>query len=972
MGEEGHGSDGVVPCIHFAPLVLTPRFFSTPLPTFPSSLSQVWVGPQNSNLTGARVFRYEAPKVLSISPIVPASSGSLITVTGNNFGTDYNYKDIRVYVGGKECAILDQTKYYLLSSRTYFLDAVTGNFDYTVLPVATIVAAAPDNTGMNLTVQVSLGGQLSDPSDGIKFSYSQPYVTTMLKVVDTFGGNITIGGLNFGPVGTPATVCAGGALSGGLCVGGVLCTNGFVSNAYTQIICNMPGGVGMNKSVIVATGPGVGYQIASLGLAAEGQFSYNPPVIHSVSPTTATSGDSITIEGNNFGYDTSQISVDFVAPNSLGVWGVAQSTIAFNILHSKFQFSVPVGYSHDLDIVVTVARQTCITTTKGMRFTYVAPAITSSSSAPPSGGPITITGRYFGPVGFPSVEFAYAIDWSGAQIPCTNPRVTIFNTQLTCTMGPGLGQNLGLVVSVGNISSAVYFVYSYKQPVIRNVFPVSALVGDWVNVTGDNFGSRSDLVQVTVGGLFRTTAVIVTQSPPLFAADPTGLSNLTFRMPTGAGTNLAVTIRVPYGANVTSTSTRETLTGNSAQAGKSLTISFASPIIYSATSVATSGGITSVTGINLGPQGNAYINTVLVANSACSSPNVTVADTLIQCRVAPGSGTGKPVLAYLGAQMSIGGDTVFSYSPPTATLVTPAIASPGDMVRISGTSFGSDVGKLQVYLGAAPCTSMSYATPHFAIMCRVPVASGRNVTVQVTVDGNKGAVVSGLFGYSVAGCLNPIADDYNPEATSSSNCTITGCTRPTAYNFRAAANTDDGTCVNPPTRVTLTTSLDFSTYTRNASYFNDLIASTVAANLGITKTRVVNVTAVMGSTVFTFFITDDPNPSLSASAMATKLQSQVVNNESVLPASLGTLLSVSVSEPGFVEIRTAPPTVSTPPPPSPPSPPSPPAPPPPPAASAGDQSAMLALKASWCAISGEILALDKTPMLLSLWMSACP
>ena len=51
----------------------------------------------------------------------------------------------------------------------------------------------------------------------------------------------------------------------------------------------------------------------------------------------------------------------------------------------------------------------------------------------------------------------------------------------------------------------------------------------------------------------------------------------------------------------------------------------------------------------------------------------------------------------------------------------------------------------------------------------------------------------------VLGCTDPTAFNYNASAnTDDGSCIINGCTDPTALNYNASANTDDGSCIYPP------------------------------------------------------------------------------------------------------------------------------------------------------------------------------
>jgi len=48
----------------------------------------------------------------------------------------------------------------------------------------------------------------------------------------------------------------------------------------------------------------------------------------------------------------------------------------------------------------------------------------------------------------------------------------------------------------------------------------------------------------------------------------------------------------------------------------------------------------------------------------------------------------------------------------------------------------------------------------------------------------------------ISGCTNPMASNYNPEATQNDgSCVLLGCTNSEAYNYNAEANQDDGSCL---------------------------------------------------------------------------------------------------------------------------------------------------------------------------------
>ena len=93
------------------------------------------------------------------------------------------------------------------------------------------------------------------------------------------------------------------------------------------------------------------------------------------------------------------------------------------------------------------------------------------------------------------------------------------------------------------------------------------------------------------------------------------------------------------------------------------------------------------------------------------------------------------------------------------------------------------------YLWAAPASS-------FTPGCGDPTACGFTSPCDLSVlcdytdtDGDQI-----LDCQEVAGCGDPNADNYNPDATDEGPCNYNGCTNDAATNFDAGANTDDGSC----------------------------------------------------------------------------------------------------------------------------------------------------------------------------------
>tara|TARA_A100001201_G_scaffold110638_1_gene94613 strand:+ start:859 stop:2697 length:1839 start_codon:yes stop_codon:yes gene_type:complete len=65
---------------------------------------------------------------------------------------------------------------------------------------------------------------------------------------------------------------------------------------------------------------------------------------------------------------------------------------------------------------------------------------------------------------------------------------------------------------------------------------------------------------------------------------------------------------------------------------------------------------------------------------------------------------------------------------------------------------------------------------------------------QVKISGNPVSITF-TNDIDIPGCTNPLAENYNSEATiDDGSCIVKGCTNPVANNYDATANVDDGTC----------------------------------------------------------------------------------------------------------------------------------------------------------------------------------
>ena len=219
---------------------------------------------ENSQTSNTIQFSYAVPTISGISPLVAGTAQTdpptVMTIAGTNLGSG----GATVLIGGQfHCPV-----------RFHSSTEIRCN--------------VPEGQGTDLDINLVYRGQLVNTSSDLKFSYHPPTLTALTKVAanasDAFG---TDGGL---PV-----IIAGNnlAAAGSLYFGSFLATSFVESWSHTEIRARTPPGVGKNIGVRVSTASG----------SATLPFSYEPPTVTKVSPNPfdAQGGDTLTLEGINFG-----------------------------------------------------------------------------------------------------------------------------------------------------------------------------------------------------------------------------------------------------------------------------------------------------------------------------------------------------------------------------------------------------------------------------------------------------------------------------------------------------------------------------------------------------------------------------------------------------------------------------------------------------------------------------------------------
>lgn len=646
---------------------------------------------------------YSPPSISSLSyASAPTSGGTLITLNGANFG-----------------GILASTS-ASLNGAVVTVDSVSHS---------KLVLQLPAGSGSNLPLTVTVSGQISNTT---QFSYEPPAIDSIIaSSLPTAGAtSITLTGKNFGT--SPSATF--GPSSGQL-----------VTANHTSATFLLPAGQGVNQQIIIT---------ADTLSSAPALFSYDPPVLSSITPTSApTSGNTvITLTGSNFGLN-----------GSVAV-GTTSATVN-SWTHTQITATLPPGQGASLPVVVTNGTRS----SNSRSFSYNPPSLgtMSVSSGPTAGGTvITLTGSNFGPS--PIVRFG-----AGTLNPLPG---SASHTSLVFTLPPGEGSAAVGIDAGGQLSNTLNF--SYDAPLLSDISAGSLPTagGTVITLNGSNFGLTAsvqlDGASVPVDtrshtaitctlpageGLNRQLRVTVAGTPsnplPLSYDAPvlTGIS--AGSMPTSGGTLITLTGRnfglspaasldgVTITRSGTFTHTSATFLLPAGQGtGLGLTLSAGGqnsnslPLNYDAPGISslslarapTAGNIPiTIYGSNFGLNG-------IVKVGQASATIGSYSHNLIVATVPPGQGANPGITVISGEQSSP--SYAFGYNAPVLLSLS---ASSGPVAgNIPITIHGSDFGTSpQVMVGTSPAPVSAAASTHSRIVCTLPAGTGRDKPVVVIVGG---------------------------------------------------------------------------------------------------------------------------------------------------------------------------------------------------------------------------------------------
>jgi hypothetical protein len=545
---------------------------------------------------------------------------------------------------------------------TNFTGATAVSFGGTAVTTFTVVSA----TSITAVVGAGATGSVSvTTSNGIAsragFTFiaatPAPTITSFTPTSGKTGQVVNITGTNF----TGATAVSFG----------VTAAMTFTVVSATSI--NATVGSGASGTVSVTTASGTGTRAG---------FTYlPPPTITSFSPTSAGTGQTVTLTGTNF---TGVTAVSF---------GGTAAT-AFTVV-SATSITAVVGAGATGNVRIVTANGN--TNRAGFTFISSTPPPTISSFSPTSAGTgqtVTITGTNF--------NGSTAVSFGGT--PATSFTV-VSATSITAVVGAGATGSLSVTTSNGIGSRAGFtFITAIPAPTITSFTPTSGKTGQTVNIIGTNFTGAS---AVSFGGTAATTftVVSVTSINATVAAGTSGVVSVTTA--SGTGTLAGFTYLPP--PTITSFSP------TSAGTGQTVTI--------------TGTNFTGVTAVSFG-------GTAATAFNVVSATSITA--------VVGAGATGAVTVTTSNGIGSRAGFTFITTTttPPTITSFSPSKAAPGNIITLNGTGFHPTLSQNTVWIGATKANISSVTTT--TITAKVPVGATTDY-IRILNAGTRQGVQSNQF-----------------------------------------------------------------------------------------------------------------------------------------------------------------------------------------------------------------------------------
>eukprot|EP00004_Rigifila_ramosa_P003876 TRINITY_DN1416_c0_g1_i9.p1 TRINITY_DN1416_c0_g1~~TRINITY_DN1416_c0_g1_i9.p1 ORF type:complete len:3012 (-),score=602.09 TRINITY_DN1416_c0_g1_i9:53-8956(-) len=687
--------------------------------------------------SGSQNFQYVPNPALSgVSPS-GGLAGSIITITGTNFGAQV--AGVVVTVRGVTCPVLSAS-YSSTSLQcttatsltvgaaaialSYYSVPSTGSVSWTVITQPVLSSISP-NGGLSGTTRLTLSGS----------SFSS-----------TISANtVTVGGVNC-PV-------VAGSLVG-----------------TTSLQCNVPAGSGAQPVVLSV------YATPTTSIT----FTYiTAPILSGVLPSGGALSGRITISGSGFGTTAADVAVT--------VGGVV--CVLNTISATSIQVTLPTGVSAG-QLPITLTRFQ-VPATGSISYNYVTPSLTSIN---PIGGKAGVVLTLLGSFGTIVAQSNVAVTMGGVSCPVTSAT----STSVTCTVPSIANADYAVILShYGVATASIVFTYA-PDPTISSIVPTGGVAGSPLTINGANFGSSLIDARVFLGGvqcgwrfisatqlavsvpsialgsyfpnvtrfgvLFSVSTVpfLVIAAPVVTGSYPTlgqGGQTLTLTgtlgatgclaadfsvslMFPGATTLACSSVSVPDCSTLSCTIPAATLgipyliqvTRFSTAVNTTRTLTFiASPVVTSLTPTVAEGNTTiTIAGSGFGSVAGDL--TVLLGSLPCPISGIPT-DASISCTLPTVT---QQVVSTVTVSRQLSSttstQTITIMGPPILTSVSPGGSPSGLTLTLTGTSFGNQPSAFSIFIGATLCPLVSGSLNNAGtqVNCVVPSLSlgVYNVTVR--------------------------------------------------------------------------------------------------------------------------------------------------------------------------------------------------------------------------------------------------
>lgn len=660
--------------------------------------------PQNSSSLSPEtqttaLYSYNKPVVSSYSSdSAPTNGGVLVTIAGSNFGSAQ--ANVSVSIDERECATDDLPRNH-----------------------TSIVCLSPEGVGEDLPIVVTVEGQESAAAN--IFSYDAPEITSIDgcspsqtlsgSVVDCSknGGDvIIIHGNNFGPLDTTSLIILGTEQENLECTDPVQ----LAEDPHHAISCTVPRGSGIGKTIKITT-PAVEGQTNSLSNVNSG------PTVSYAFPRIAG------------------ISLDGVEPSPSGDVSVTDINGGQTLIIVGSFLSLPEDHPDFVMPSITYGPSE----SESPIILRVPPSTSSSGEAS----------------GFSTMEENenFIDDGEGVELEMITATFTcevieFTSTQISCTLQPGVGQDLRFSISDGQETSAESTTgLTYPKPQV-----IGATIGETADVSKTmgltsmtaneaqgqevyfqavNVGNDPTLLAIHYGPSTDRTAFECTDVEVIEYDSPSQTSLLFCRSSLGSGTGLSFTVTaLNYDSEVGSD------VFNYPQIPTISSVSGCEDDGVRTSRCTTQGGVT----IEIRGTFFSIESSVRIDGNLCERIEF-FDDTHMSCTLPVGAGYNVGVTVFSGSLFSTT-VTWLSYAEPTFTTISgcarvdgnstaDCLRAGGNTLQIDGANFGA--ADAVVLIGAKACSPVIHdvASPHTRLTCTTPPGTNVDRAVLVIQDGGE-------------------------------------------------------------------------------------------------------------------------------------------------------------------------------------------------------------------------------------------